>query len=116
MPPSPSTLKAQLLAQAEAVIEALLKDRPAPDTATLTQIEEVVLRASHQFRQQLTTTLLTESGAGVSPSRLPCPTCGRPVPAKGKRKRRVVTRTGEVTVEREYYHCRACHAGFFPPG
>lgn len=116
MPSSKSTLKAQLVAQAEAAIEELLSARPAPETATLTQIEEVVLKASQQFRQTLTATLLAESSAAVGPSRLPCPTCGGPARAKGKRKRRVVTRTGEVNVRREYYYCRACQGGFFPPG
>ena len=116
MPSSKSTLKAQLIAQAEAAIEELLKARPAPDTATLTQIEEVVLKASQQFRQTVTAALLAERNADVSPSRLACPKCGGVAKAKGKRKRRVVTRTGEVTVRREYYYCGACHAGFFPPG
>jgi uncharacterized protein with PIN domain len=116
MPPSKATLKAQLLAQAEAVIEELLRERPAPEAATLTQIEEVVLKASQQLRQQMTATLLAECSARVHPSRLACPGCGQPAPAKGKRARRVVMRTGEVRVKREYYHCRACQAGFFPPG
>jgi uncharacterized protein with PIN domain len=115
MPTSKSTLKTQLVAQAEAAIEALLKSRPAPETATLTQIEEVVLKASHDFRQTLTAALLAESSARVSPSQFACPKCGGRAPAKGKRKRRVMTRTGEVSVQREYYYCRACHAGFFPP-
>jgi uncharacterized protein with PIN domain len=116
MPPPNVTLKAQLMAQAEAAIEELLTSRPTPNTATLTQIEDVVLKASQQFQERLTTALLAESSAGVSPSWLPCPMCGGSAKTKGKRKRRVVTRTGEVSVRREYYYCRACRAGFFPPG
>ncbi len=116
MPASNSTLKAQLIAHAEAAIVELLHSRPVPDTATLAQIEELVLKASQQFRQTVTATLLAESSARVSPSQLPCPTCGGAAKTKGKRSRRVVTRTGEVMVRREYYYCQACRAGFFPPG
>ena len=115
MPPPNTTLKAHLLAQAEAAIDELLNHRPAPSTAMLTEIEDVVLQASQQFQARLTTALLAESSRAVQASRVACPKCGKLAPAKGKRRGRVVTRTGEVWVRREYYYCRACHAGFFPP-
>jgi hypothetical protein len=102
------------MAQVEAAIDELLTQRPAPCTATLTQIEDVVLKASQAFQERLTTALLAESSAVVGPQPVACPTSGGPAQAKGKRRRRVVTRTGEVSVRREYYYCRACRAGFFP--
>jgi len=45
-----------------------------------------------------------------------CPTCAGKLRYKGKRKRRVVTVRGEIEVERDYYVCTACGAGYFPPG
>jgi uncharacterized protein with PIN domain len=111
-----TTLKARLLAYAEAAIDKLLAQKQPPETATLAEIEEVVLQARQQIEQALTSELVEESGQALLAVWPVCPKCGQRLKAKGKRPRRVVTVTGEVTVTREYYHCRACQRGFFPPG
>ena len=116
MPRPKANLKARLMAQAEAAIEELLAQKKPPETATLAEIEGVVLKARQQIEQGLTRELLAESGQALLATWPVCPRCGQRLKAKGKRKRRVVTVTGEVTVKREYYHCRACRHGFFPPG
>jgi uncharacterized protein with PIN domain len=116
MPTPKATLKARLLAQAEAAIEELLRQKKPPESATLADIEGVVMQARQQIEQALTTELLAESGQALPATWPVCPNCGQRLKAKGKRKRRVVTVTGEVTVKREYYHCRACRRGLFPPG
>lgn len=116
MPPSHSKLKARLLAHAEQAIDKLLAAKPAPETATLAEIEQVVLEAEHAIAQRLTAELLAENGAVPCATWPTCPRCGRRLQAKGKRKRRVVTVTGEAEVHRDYYHCRHCRQGIFPPG
>jgi len=116
MPPCQPTLKARLLAHAEQAIDDLLAEKPAPATTTLAEIEQVVLKAEQAVAQALTAELLAESGAALNAAWLMCPTCGRRLSAKGKRKRRVATVTGEAEVAREYYHCRHCRKGIFPPG
>lgn len=46
-----------------------------------------------------------------------CPTCGKLLEKKGKKKRKLQTRGGqEVELEREYGVCPACGQGIFPPG
>ena len=116
MPPLDPKLKARLLAHAEQAINELLAEKPAPESATLAEIEQVVLKAEHTLAQALTAELLAESGAVPSATGLTCPRCGRRLNAKGKRKRRVATVTGEADVQRDYYHCRHCRQGIFPPG
>lgn len=116
MAPKNLPLKAQLLAQAEAVLETLLQQQPDPKTATLAEIEAVVLQAGQAFTQALTQTLVEQSAPVVAPAWPVCAQCGRRLQAKGRRKRRVVTRTGDVALARDYYHCRVCHTGVFPPG
>ena len=116
MPASKTTLKGRLLAHAEAAIEEMLAQKRPAETATLAEIEGVVLRARQQLEQALAQELMAESSKVLPPTWPVCPQCGQRLKAKGKRKRRVVTVTGEVTVKREYYHCRTCHRGFFPPG
>jgi transposase-like protein len=74
-----------------------------------------VRAASLKFEQALTTELVAESAAEL-PAWPNCPQCGQKMKNKGKRRRRVVTETGEVEIERHYYHCAGCGQGFFPPG
>jgi len=113
---SNSALRARLMAKAEAVIDELLVTKKAPAEASLADIEQAVLVAGQRLEQELTAELLAESGAEVEQSWPICPQCGRRLKAKGKRRRTLVTETGEVSLEREYYHCAACRTGLFPPG
>ncbi|MGQ0601968.1 MAG: hypothetical protein ACT4QE_09765 [Anaerolineales bacterium] len=103
-----------MLAKAEAAIAELLASRKRPSEVRLADIEQSVLRARQQIEQALTAELVAESAAGVTEDWPNCPTCGRRIKVKGKRQRTVVLETGEVTVERAYYHCAACQTGVFP--
>lgn len=116
MPNSRETLKAQLLAQAEAAIDELLAKKKAPAVASLADIEHVVRQAGETIQEAITTALLQESGAELTAQWPTCPTCGQRLLATGQRSRRVVTETGEVEVTRAYYYCRHCQKGIFPPG
>lgn len=115
MPAIDAELKARLLAEAEVAIDKLLTTRRAPAEASLADIERGVRAAGQQIEQALTAALAGESTAELPPWPN-CPACGRKMKNKGKRRRRVVTETGEVELERPYYHCAACGRGFFPPG
>lgn len=107
-------LKARLLAQAEAAIEEMLAHRVAPAQASLTDIEQVTRAAGARFEQAVLAELVAASGTEL-PDWPVCPDCDRKMKYKGQRSRRVVTETGEVEVERAYYHCAACKRGVFPP-
>lgn len=115
MPNRDAELKARLMAKAEAAVERLLAERKAPAEASLADIEQVVLTTGQQWAQGLTAELLAESAAEL-PAWPTCPQCGQKMKAKGQRRRRVVTETGELELERAYYHCAACGQGIFPPG
>jgi NADH pyrophosphatase NudC (nudix superfamily) len=115
MPEPHAELKARLKAEADVAIEELLAQRKTPAEASLADIERVVRAASLKFEQALTAELLAESAAEL-PAWPTCPQCGQKMKNKGKRRRRVVTETGEVEIERHYYYCAACRQGFFPPG
>ena len=115
MPTSRETLKAQLLAQAEAAIDELLAKKKVAAVASLADIEQVVRQAGDTIQEAMTTALLQESGAELTAQWPTCPTCGQRLLAKGKRSRRVVTETGEAVIVRDYYYCRHCRKGVFPP-
>jgi tRNA(Ile2) C34 agmatinyltransferase TiaS len=109
-------LQARLEAKARAVISELLAHQKDPAQRTLTDIEQAVRVAGQALTQALTAELVAESAAQVEVEWPTCQACGRRMKAKGKRPKRLVTETGEVSVEREYYHCAACGTGVFSPG
>lgn len=108
-------VKARLMAKAEATIDAMLAARKRPTEAQLEDIEQTALTAGQRLAHAVTMELVAESAAEL-PAWPQCPTCGQKMKAKGKRRRRVVTESGEVRLKRTYYHCAACGQGIFPPG
>lgn len=116
MPDQTPELKARLMAQAEALIDELLTHRKPVQDTTLADIEQAVLGIGQRLQQALTVELVNAQGKVVEPTGQTCPQCGGKLKAKGKRTRRVVTETGEVSLTREYYHCAGCGTGLFPPG
>lgn len=52
----------------------------------------------------------------ASLEKVPCPSCGQGMKYKGQKDKRVVTATGESTVQRACYDCPSCQEGYFPPG
>lgn len=115
MPAKDAELKARLMAEAETAINKLLAARRAPAEASLADIEQVARAAGQQVGQAVTAELAAESAAELPPWPN-CPKCGRKMKNKGQRTRRVVTETGDIELERTYYHCAACGQGIFPPG
>ena len=106
-------LKAQMMAQAEAAIEALLTERAKKNELDLSDIEHLVREAGQRVMQELTNDLAEEEAAKEEGAK--CPECGQMAHYKGKKKRDLVTETGEVSLERGYYYCPTCRKGFFPP-
>lgn len=115
MPKPDTELKVRLMAEAEAAIDQLLRARKPPAEASLADIEQVARAAGQQVAQAVTAELAVESAVELPPWPS-CPECGQKMKNKGKRTRRVVTETGEVELERSYYHCAPCGRGIFPPG
>jgi hypothetical protein len=97
---------------AEAMHQRLCAWRRAHPGATFDEIAELV----GQERKALLGKLLEELSEETEVIALEplCPACGGAAENKGKKKRQVLHREGEVQVERNYYYCPACRQGFFP--
>ena len=106
-------LKAQMMSAAEEVIEKLLAGAKEKEELSLSDIERLVRRTGQDVMQELTGTLA--NAEAQSEENRSCPECGREMRYKGRKKREVITETGEVSLERGYYYCPSCEKGFFPP-
>lgn len=106
-------LKAQMMSAAEGVIEKLLAGAKEKEDLTLSDIERLVRRAGQDVMKELTGTL-AQAEAQREEDRI-CAECGRSMRYKGRKKRNVITETGEVRLERGYYYCPRCEKGVFPP-
>jgi uncharacterized protein with PIN domain len=96
------------------VHQRLYEWRKVHPEATFDEIAEQVSEERKQLMGGLLGELATEGGPDLIEGN--CPECGGSLQNKGKKKRQVLHREGEVRLERNYYYCPACKQGFFPPG
>ena len=116
MPRTRAEIKAELQAEAERLIDALLDWTDQTDAPNLTQIEDEVLKLRQQFAEKLAEAAVDRQ-ATSDPLTMTCPKCARPMHQKKKRqRRRVESRVGGVPLNRAYYYCAHCRIGLFPPG
>ena len=109
-------LKAELLSEAEEVIDELLEWHEDTEGPTLTEIEDVILKLRQRFGKRMAKVVVGDQEA-VRPVPGPlCETCGQEMHYKDMKAVTVEGRTGENRIERAYYYCNRCRSGLFPPG
>ena len=113
MPQTDDELKAQVMAQTEAAIDAVLAERRKKGQLDLSDIERLAREAGQKVMQGVTAGLVAME-AGAEESKV-CPECGQALIYKGKKRRDLVTDSGEVCIERRQYYCPTCWEGIFPP-
>ena len=108
--------EAQLLAEAQSVIEEFLNWEEQTDKPNLTQIEDIVLRLRERLGQRMADVAIGDQDAKQPAEAPTCPTCGETLRYKGQKGTEVASRIGEIDLERGHYYCARCHSGLFPPG
>jgi hypothetical protein len=97
------------------LVEEALKSAEKGKALSLREIEDIALAVRGKVGQEVTQALANKQGRVEVPGPV-CEECGQEMHYKGQKKRRVVSRSGEVDWERAYYYCERCRRGFFPPG
>lgn len=110
-----AAVKAELLKQAEVLIDELLDWNDQTQAPDLTQIEDVVLKLRKQLGEQLALAVI-ETQDNQRPSPGPrCPSCQQEMRYKDVKAHTVESRVGTLQLKRGYYYCPTCRTGLFPP-
>ncbi|HHY99020.1 MAG TPA: ISKra4 family transposase [Firmicutes bacterium] len=105
-----------VIQEVAAVAERLLRKIAAQKrTVDLHDIEMTVREASSEIDRLLLKGAVDEVGTGYSGSKIRCE-CGGKLKFVGNRPFVVTTLSGEVRIERAYYHCDRCGASKVPIG
>ena len=113
---SRAELKAELMAEAELMIDELVDWTEQTSEPTLTQIEDVILKLRKRLSEQMAEAVIGAQEA-VRPVPGPkCAQCGGEMQYKDMKGNTVESRVGALGLKRGYYYCKTCQAGFFPPG
>jgi Zn finger protein HypA/HybF involved in hydrogenase expression len=107
-------LEQQLRQQAEEAIQRMLDDLPESHKVTMSDMEKAT-GVMGEVIMQHTLQCLVETQQTAPLDEVRCEKCHVRMSRRGKRKRQFVTVRGEVEVERQYYVCPKCGAGYFPP-
>lgn len=108
--------KAALLRQAEQMVDDLLAWEDEHPRPNLTEIEDIVLALRKRIGEQMAQSVVDQQAARSPVPGPTCPTCGREMRTKGRKRRRVESRAGSLPLERTHYYCDQCQHGSFPPG
>ena len=109
-------LEAEFLAEAKVVFDELMvwdKNTKEPD---LSQIEEIVLKLRKRLGENLAQAALERQEKRQPAEQVMCPKCGEKLRNKGLKENQLESMVGSIELERGYYYCEKCKAGYFPPG
>lgn len=108
-------LKAELLEKYGQRLDKLFEELDPDEEIHLTEIEEAALAIRQELSRDLTQSLANRQSKVSSPEEV-CPKCGGMMHNKGRKKKHVRSRSGDIDLERPYYYCAKCQSGHFPPG
>jgi YgiT-type zinc finger domain-containing protein len=113
-------LKKKWQGTGEEIISGVAEWRAQNPRATLREIEAEVDKRLAELRVRMIAdaAMASESAEWENGEQAEkCPECGAELEKKGKKKREMQTRGGQVIeLEREYGQCPKCGAQIFPPG
>ena len=107
-------LEKQLRAKAGEAIRTMLEALPNKADLTMDDMERLIGEMGRGIMRE--TIQGVSQHEQVEPCQVRCEACRVQMHKRGKRRKRVVTKRGEIELERQYYVCPQCGDGVFPPG
>ena len=109
-----SEIKATLLAEIEDELDKALDWQEKSESPNLTAFENQVLSIRKTIGIRVLQEVIKDEESDL-PEEIDCPTCKKRMERKGKRSQIIETRLGTLELEREYFYCKTCEEGLFPP-
>ena len=114
MPLDKKALKKRLLEGYTVYLDEMLEQLEGQKNLHLTEIEEMALKLRQEVGENITEELVANESQKQEVD-VACAECQQNMRYKGRKKKWMKTRTGDVQVERPYYYCEQCREGHFPP-
>jgi uncharacterized protein with PIN domain len=108
-------MKAELLAEAETLIDKAFDWDDETEAPTLRDIEQVVLRLRKQFGERVAEAMIERQEDNRPVPGPSCPECGAEMQYKGQKESDIESQVGALGIERGHYYCAQCRRGLFPP-
>jgi hypothetical protein len=108
--------RSALEAKAKGLIDEMMAWSEKTDRPSLSQMEDEILKLRQQLGEDMLRTLVEDQESQRPVPGPSCPKCGQEMQYKGDKNRQVISRLGEVVLERGYYRCSGCEESVFPPG
>jgi len=109
-------LRGEILAE----LERFVAWDEAEPICTFGEIEEQALAVGRAMTRALMKWAVVEEEAKAQREQATpeptCKVCKKRMRDGGRKKREIESKVGQMEIERGYYHCVTCGAGFFPPG
>ena len=109
-----SEIKTSLLADIEKELDQALDWQEKAEHPNLTEFENQVLSIRKSIGIRVLQEVLKDE-EGEIPAEILCSTCKAPMQSKGKHRQTIETRLGTLELDREYFYCKTCREGIFPP-
>ena len=107
--PDRDAMIAQLVEKIQKQLEHDLPD----DNATFDQIEDAAARIGQEVAKQVQAKLVKKQSQKPADPTIEC-SCGGQARYKGRQRRTLLSKQGELSFKRPYYYCARCHRGFTP--
>jgi hypothetical protein len=109
-------VREMMIDQAVAMVDEILAWQEEHPEAELIDMEEAMQKIRHKLTAVWLNIIVNKEAEETGGEAVKCHHCGRRMERKGAKRRQISSMVGELEYKREYYYCRACREGFFPPG
>ena len=116
MKKSKKEMKANFLKEAEKIFDELMAWDDATVEPNLREIETKVLELRKRLGEDLARVTVSRQEKRQPAEKQICEGCGEQMENKGLKRKGIESLVGEIELEREYYYCKKCKQGNFPPG